>query len=141
MDWEDHAGTFQVEWITRYVAPGEAAWKTVLDSFLLYDKRGKNIYPEGRQILFMNLNESEHAAKSENAGPTAAESGVHARLSNQILEAQNRAGPEHSWKGVESESPWHGHRFRASAPHFFKEYAKDVYWRCTSSQTHKQGHE
>ena len=56
MDWEDHAGTFQVEWITRYVAPGEAAWKTVLDSFLLYDKRGKNIYRGGRQILFMKLN-------------------------------------------------------------------------------------
>ena len=61
MDCEDHAGTFQIEWITRYVAPGEAAWKTVLDSFLLYDKRGKNIYPEGRQILFMNLNMRQKA--------------------------------------------------------------------------------
>ena len=43
------------------MAPGEAAWKTVLDSFLLYDKRGKRIYPEGRQILFMNLNMRQKA--------------------------------------------------------------------------------
>ena len=29
MDWEDHADAFQMEWITRYIAPGEAAWKEV----------------------------------------------------------------------------------------------------------------
>lgn len=61
MDWEDHADAFQMEWITRYIAPGEAAWKEVLDSFQLYDNRGKCIYPEGRQILMMNLNVRQKA--------------------------------------------------------------------------------
>ena len=122
MDWEDHAGTFQVEWITRYVAPGEAAWKTVLDSFLLYDKKGKNIYPEGRQILFMNLN-MRQKAKMLDRLPRKAE---YMRGCLTKFWKLKIAPDPNSWKGVESESPWHGHRFRASAPHFFKEYAKDV---------------
>ena len=35
MIWEDHVDAFQVEWVMRYIAPGEAAWKLVLDSFIL----------------------------------------------------------------------------------------------------------
>ena len=118
MDWEDHAGTFQVEWITRYVAPGEAAWKTVLDSFLLYDKRGKNIYPEGRQILFMNLN-MRQKAKMLDRLPRKAE---YMRGCLTKFWKLKIAPDPNSWKGVESESPWHGHRFRASAPHFFNPF-------------------
>ena len=62
IDWPDHAAGFQAEWMIRYLQPGEAAWKQILDQFILYDKKGKMRYPEGRGILLMNLSDAQKTA-------------------------------------------------------------------------------
>ena len=60
LDWESHVNSFYSQWITRYVAPGDAAWKSLLDSMLLYDKDGKPKFPvEGRGILMCKMNRSD----------------------------------------------------------------------------------
>ena len=43
--------------------PGEAAWKNILDDFLLTDKKGTTLrYPEGRSIVAMKLTNAQKAA-------------------------------------------------------------------------------
>ena len=50
MTWADHVHAIQAQWIIRYLQPGEAAWKHILDEFLLKNKRGSELqYPEGRR--------------------------------------------------------------------------------------------
>ena len=57
LDWAAHVESFQSQWITRYVDPCEASWKTLLDTLLLHTRSGEAKYPaEGRGILFCNLN-------------------------------------------------------------------------------------
>ena len=54
MIWCDHVEAILAQWIIRYLQPGEADYKTLLDHFLLRDKRGKLKYPEGRGVLLLN---------------------------------------------------------------------------------------
>ena len=52
MTWADHVHAIKAQWITRYLQPGEAAWKHVLDEFILKNKQGSALqYPEGRSIV------------------------------------------------------------------------------------------
>ena len=46
----------------RYLQPGDAAWKQILDHFILYDRKGNLRYPEGRGILLMNLSTRQKTA-------------------------------------------------------------------------------
>ena len=56
MTWADHVHAIKTQWIIRYMQPCEAAWKHVLDAFLLKHKQGSKlqypllleIMPEGR---------------------------------------------------------------------------------------------
>ena len=59
VDWSAHVSSFMSQWITRYVDPAESQWKDILDSFLLRDKRGRELYPEGRGKLFCKLSVAE----------------------------------------------------------------------------------
>jgi hypothetical protein len=60
MDWRQHAEAFYALWPLRYVEPGDAAWKTLVDSFILMDKKGDRVnYPEGRTIILQNLSTAE----------------------------------------------------------------------------------
>ena len=50
MTWADHVHAIKAQWIIHYLQPGEAAWKHIIDEFLLKNKRGAELqYPEGRQ--------------------------------------------------------------------------------------------
>jgi hypothetical protein len=52
MTWEHHVEAIKAQWIIRYLQPGEAAWKHILDEFLLKNKSGTDTqYPEGRAIV------------------------------------------------------------------------------------------
>ena len=35
MTWEHHVEAVKAQWIVRYLQPGEAAWKHILDEFIL----------------------------------------------------------------------------------------------------------
>ena len=60
MEWRQHAEAFYALWPLRYVEPGDAAWKTLVDSFILMDKKGDKVnYPEGRTIILQNLSTAE----------------------------------------------------------------------------------
>jgi hypothetical protein len=52
MEWRKHAEAYYALWPVRYLEPGEASWKHLLDSLILYDKKGERLnYPEGRCII------------------------------------------------------------------------------------------
>jgi hypothetical protein len=61
LDWTEHVHAFQAEWILKYLHPGNAGWKDVLDAILLYDKRGNLKFPEGRKILLCNMTNKQKA--------------------------------------------------------------------------------
>eukprot|EP00966_Prymnesium_polylepis_P301685 6970313-Prymnesium_polylepis.1 len=42
MEWRKHAEAYYALWPVRYLEPGEAAWKRLLDSLILYDKIREN---------------------------------------------------------------------------------------------------
>ena len=53
----------KAQWIVRYLQPGEAAWKQILDEFILKNKSGRETqYPEGRAIVTMNLTSAQKKA-------------------------------------------------------------------------------
>ena len=63
MTWADHVLAIKAQWIICYLQPGEAAWKYVLDEFILKNKQGSALqYPEGRSIVAMNLTDAQNAA-------------------------------------------------------------------------------
>jgi hypothetical protein len=55
MDWDTHVDSFLGQWFLRYLHPGEAGWKQIVDHFLLYDSRGGLKYTEGRGIIISKL--------------------------------------------------------------------------------------
>ena len=56
VDWASHVDSFYSQWITRYIAPGNAGWKTLLDSMILFDKNGRPKFPtDGRAIVMCSL--------------------------------------------------------------------------------------
>ena len=60
MEWRQHVEAFYALWPLRYVEPGDAAWKTLVDSFILMDKKGDQVnYPEGQTIILQNLSTAE----------------------------------------------------------------------------------
>ena len=90
--------------------PGEAAWKHVLEDFLLKDKQGSKLqYPEGRSIVAMNLTNAQRAAMLKKLPKKA-------HFWKECLKAfwkLNFAPAYKGWEGYASESPWHGHRTEA----------------------------
>ena len=67
MDWRTHVEAFYSLWPIRYVEPGDAAWKTLVDSFILMDKTGKKTnYPEGRTIILQKLSAAEKSRMLSN---------------------------------------------------------------------------
>ena len=107
MTWEHHVEAIKAQWIVRYLQPGEAAWKHILDEFLLKNKAGTGTqYPEGRSIVTMNLTSAQKAAMLKKL-PTKA------RYWKECLQAfwKLKMTPYHmGWKACASESPWHGYR-------------------------------
>ena len=51
MEWKTHVTSFWAQWIIRYMKPGEAAWKQIMDYLILRDARGAVKFPEHRWIL------------------------------------------------------------------------------------------
>jgi hypothetical protein len=107
MTWEHHVEAVKAQWIVRYLQPGEAAWKSILDEFILKNKSGQETqYPEGRAIVTMNLTSAQKKAIIDRL-PTKA------RYWKECLRAfwKLKMLPYHSgWKACASESPWHGYR-------------------------------
>ena len=107
MTWEHHVNAIKAQWIVRYLQPGEAAWKHILDTFLLRNKAGTKVqYPEGRAIVALNLTQAQKKAMIDRM-PTKA------LYWKECLKAfwKLKMVPEHyGWKGCANESPWHGYR-------------------------------
>ena len=91
----------------RYLQPGEAAWKHILDNFILRNKAGTKVqYPEGRAIVALNLTQAQKKAILDRM-PTKA------LYWKECLTAfwKLKMVPEHyGWKACANESPWHGYR-------------------------------
>ena len=109
MDWNIHVDAFEQRWMLRYLDPGEASWKIMLDSFILFDNKGNVKYPEGRSIILQNLSTREKAAMLSRIpkGATFIKGCLRKFWKLALAPKQN------SWKGIGTESPWHGHRFNA----------------------------
>ena len=87
----------------------EAAWKHILDEFLLKNKQGSELqYPEGRSIVAMNLTSAQRAAMLKKLPKKA-------HYWKECLKAfwKRRFTPAYKdWEGYASESPWHGYMYR-----------------------------
>ena len=109
--------------IIRYLAPGEASWKDLLDTWILQGKNGKTIYPEGRRIVAHNLSTREKAA-------ILARIPKPAQYIKDCLRAfwkLNLKPKPNSLAGLASESPWHSHRFQPTGvPNHVRSYCKHV---------------
>ena len=66
VDWFSHVQSFMSSWITRYVDAADSQWKNLLDTFVLYDQRGKRRFPEGRGIFYANISKYDQYAILKN---------------------------------------------------------------------------
>ena len=51
MPWKDHVHAVQAETILRYLHPADSDWKLVLDTMLLQDGQGNDLFSAGRGVL------------------------------------------------------------------------------------------
>jgi len=107
MTWADHVNAMKAQWIIRYVQPGDAAWKRILDGFLLTDKKGTSLkYPEGRSIVLMKLTNTQKAAMLKKLPKKA----LYWKECLKAFWKLNFTPDYKGWEGYAAESPWHGHR-------------------------------
>jgi len=124
MDWATHVSSFTAQWMFRYVQPGDSSWKDLLDHFLLNSKSGKELYPEGRVIVFSNLSVSAKRAMLQRLPKKA-------KYMRECLKSfwKLKLQPiyENSrWEGIEADLFWHSHRCQhVAAPHEIR-YCKDT---------------
>ena len=62
MDWGEHVQAIKAQWIIRYLQPGDAAWKRILDSWILGDNKLRTKYPEGRVAVLLKLTNQQRLA-------------------------------------------------------------------------------
>jgi len=120
MDWKTHATSFWAQWIIRYMKPGEASWKQVMDYFLLRDARGKVKFPEHRWILACKLTAGERGKMLKRLPKKA----TYVRT---CLKEYWKLGLTPVWDGwtdIGTESFWHGHRIKISAPYHVRQFCK-----------------
>ena len=122
MDWSMHVTSFKIEWILRYLDPGNAAWKDIIDGFILYDKKGNLRYPEGRSIILQDLGvrQKTKILQSIPKGAKYLKEAFREFWKAKIKPAKN------NYDGVASESPWYGHRFKARAPNSVMKFCKNT---------------
>ena len=108
VDWALHVDSFMSQWVTRYIAPGDAGWKHLWDTFLLRDVEGRSkfSYP-GRGILFARLDNKDRKRllKGVPQGAKYLRDCVtkHLKLA---LEQDKTV-----FESVAAEPIWHNHRF------------------------------
>ena len=123
MEWQKHAEAFYTLWPIRYVEPGDAAWKKLVDSFLLLDKKGKQVnYPEGRCIILQNLSTAEKSRMLSNLPKKA----NYLKACFRLFWKLKLKPKSDTLDGIGSESPWHGHRFSTTATNKQRRYCKHV---------------
>ena len=120
MDWTIHVAKFKAQWIIRYVDPSKAAWKKLLDSFILYDKRGNKKYPEGRTIVLQNLSTREKAAMLSQLPKGA----TYLKECFREFWKQKIKPDTNTYAGIGSDSPWHGHRVKLDTENWKRAYFK-----------------
>ena len=111
MIWCDHVEAILAQWIVRYLQPGDSDDKNLLDHFLLHDKKGKLNYPEGREVLLLNLSNRETHNMIHRL-PTKA-----TYWKECLIKAYWRLKlkPKYNgWEFAAAESAWHGHRIQLS---------------------------
>ena len=113
MDWAIHASNFKAQWVLRYLDPSKSSYKTLIDSFILYDKRRNCKYPEGRQIILQNLSVRERANMLSALPKTAT---YIKECFREFWKLNIRSAPD-TWEGIGSESPWHGRRMKIDDVH------------------------
>lgn len=59
IDWKSHVDAFKAQWVIKYLHPYESEWKVLLDSLLLYNKQGREKFPEGNAILMCKLTNTD----------------------------------------------------------------------------------
>ena len=85
MEWRQHVEAFYALWPLRYVEPGDAAWKTLVDSFILMDKKGdRPCKLPGRTND--NTSKPEPGRKKQNASNPAEKGTLPPRMFPPLLE-------------------------------------------------------
>ena len=93
--------------LAQYLQPGDSAWKSVLDEFILKSTRGGKLqYPEGRPIVAMGLTVAQKRAILKRM-PTKAVYWKECLLAFWDLKLDRQVV---GWEGIDGESPWHGPR-------------------------------
>ncbi len=109
--------------VTFLPEPGEAAWKRLLDSLILYDKKGERLnYPEGRSIILQNLSTREKA----NVISKLPEKATYIKSCFRQFWKLKLAPKTDTTAGIGTESPWHGHRVQISVTNQQRHYCKHV---------------
>ena len=67
MDLACHVDGFMAEWVLKYIQPGYASWKHVLDAMILQDRKRHEKFIEERSILFCEL--ARHIAPRDPVPP------------------------------------------------------------------------
>ena len=123
MEWRKHAEAYYALWPVRYLEPGEAAWKRLLDSLILYDKKGERLnYPEGRSIILQNLSTREKANMISKLPKKA----TYIKACFRQFWKLKLVPKTDTTAGIGTESPWHGHRVHISVTNQQRHYCKHV---------------
>ena len=94
----------------------------MLDSFILYDNKGKLKYPEGRSIILQKLSTREKAAMISRIPKGA----TYIKGCLRKFWKLGLAPKKDSWKGIGTESPWHSHRINIDTSNKERAFFKHV---------------
>ena len=118
MDFPTHAKAFRQGWVIRYMHPAESSWKQLIDSFILYDKKENLIYPEERMAVIGRLSAFQ---KTRMLKSLPKEATYMKACFKEFWALGLRPTWDNRWEGIESESPWIGHRVKIdAAPHVIR---------------------
>ena len=114
MDWGEHVKAIQAQWMIRYLQPGDAAWKRILDSWILGDNKLRTKYPEGRVAILLKLTNQQRLAMLRSI-PSGARYWKECLMEFWKL---NLTPTTTGLENIGAESPWHGYRSRLSPPDY-----------------------
>ena len=122
VDWFSHVQSFMSSWITRYVDAADSQWKNLLDTFVLYDQRGRRRFPEGRGIFYANISKYDQYAILKNI-PRRAVYIKECIRAHFKLEIQPNLQPHEDMPDtLPSEPFFRSHRFNLGIPKKDQEY-------------------
>ena len=122
MVWAEHVRAVQANVIMRYLSPATATWKLILDSMLLRNKRGEELFGAGRGILMCPIGAGAKTKLLSNLPRRSV-------FIEDCLRAHWKRGFTQDLvevTGLSAETLWHNPRFTVECPWQVRHYFVNV---------------